>query len=452
MADIVLVGGGLAGSLLSIYLAKRGFGVDVYERRPDMRKESISAGRSINLALSTRGTHALKDVGLLEEIMKIAIPMKGRMIHAMSGELTFQRYGRDDTEVIYATSRGRLNMTLLSAAERHPGVRVSFNQRCTGMDLDSGKLYLHDERSGMVQTVQGETVIGTDGSASALRMEMQKTGRFNLSQSHLEYGYKELVIPGGPNGEFLLEKHALHIWPRTTYMLIALPNIDGSFTCTLFFPFEGELSFDTLQTPEQVGVFFTRQFSDAVSLMPTLLDDFFSNPTGSMVTIKCGPWHVEGKVALLGDAAHAIVPFFGQGMNCAFEDCTVLDEIIGNRRPEAGNWRPEWGGIFREYERKRKVNTDAIADLAVENFVEMRDLVAQAKFQLKKKVEQALQAKWPERFIPKYSMVTFHRIPYSTAMNRGRMQDRILEELSKGIERAEDVNWSKAEQLVRELP
>ena len=461
--SLVLIGGGLAGSLLSIYLAKRGFHVDIYERRPDMRTTMISAGRSINLALSARGLHALKDVALYDDVMKIAVPMKGRMIHSTDRRLTFQRYGRDDTEVIYATSRAQLNMALLDAAERHPQVKIHFKQRCTGMDLDSRDVYLQDETTGKSTAVRGKTVIGTDGSASPLRMEMQKVGCFNLIQSYLEYGYKELMIPPGPNDEFLIEKNALHIWPRTTYMLIALPNIDGSFTCTFFFPFEGDVSFESLNTPEKVLGFFKQQFPDAVPLMPTLTDDFFSNPTGAMVTIKCTPWHVEDKVALLGDAAHAIVPFFGQGMNCAFEDCTILDEIIGRSakvrpavRDETSSvgWaegRMDWAATYTEYEHLRKVNTDAIADLAVENFVEMRDLVAQPKFQLKKKIEQALQAKWPDRFIPKYSMVTFHRIPYSIALNKGRIQDRILDELSRGIDHVEDINWNKAEQLVNEL-
>jgi kynurenine 3-monooxygenase len=448
MPNIILIGAGLAGSLLSIYLARRGFTVDLYERRPDMRKTRISAGRSINLALSTRGLHALKDVGLHDTIMKIAIPMKGRMIHPPSGEFLFQRYGRDDSEVIYATSRAYLNIALLDAAERYAGVRITFNKRCVGMDLESGDVLLQDENSGEGITVRGDTVIGTDGSASAIRMELQKTGRFNLSQSYLEYGYKELVIPPGPGGSFLLEKNALHIWPRTTYMLIALPNIDGSFTCTLFFPFEGELSFESLKTPDDVITFFEQQFPDALPLMPTLADDFFGNPTGSMVTIKCSPWFYKNKVALLGDAAHAIVPFFGQGMNCAFEDCTILDEILGRR--EERKKEACWEAIYAEYEHLRKVNTDAIADLALENFVEMRDLVAQPKFQLKKRIEQALQSRWPDRFIPKYSMVTFHRIPYSIALQKGIIQEQILSDLCKGIERPEQIDWTHADHLIKQ--
>ncbi|MFN0157480.1 MAG: FAD-dependent oxidoreductase [Bacteroidota bacterium] len=447
---VSLVGAGLAGSLLSIYLARRGFDVDVYERRPDMRKVSIGGGRSINLALSTRGIHALKEVGVLEQVMKIAIPMKGRMMHAVSGELTFQRYGKDDTEVIYATSRSQLNMALMDAAERLPNVKLHFNRKCTGMNLASGELELIDETSGEHITDQAGTVIGTDGSASALRTAMEELPQFNSSQQYLEYGHKELAIPAGPMGAWLLEKHALHIWPRGTFMLIALPNIDGSFTCTFFFPHEGAISFKTLNTPGRVEAFFHEHFPDAVALMPDFVDQFFANPTGTMVTIKCSPWHVGGRMALLGDAAHAIVPFFGQGMNCAFEDCTYLNEIIGKKlETEIGEeW---WESVFGEYERARKINTDAIADLAVENFVEMRDLVAQPKFLLKKKIEQALHQRFPGKFIPKYSMVTFHRIPYAVALSRGKVQEAILEELCSTITTVETLDWSRAEQLMANL-
>lgn len=450
---VALVGAGLAGSLLSIYLARRGFDIDVYERRPDMRKVNIGGGRSINLALSTRGIHALKEVGVLDQVMKIAIPMKGRMIHAVSGELTFQRYGKDDTEVIYATSRSQLNMALMDAAERLPNVALHFNRKCTGMNLATGDLTLFDEVGEQSMMVQAATVIGTDGSASALRTGMEEIPRFNSSQQYLEYGYKELVIPAGPKETWLLEKHALHIWPRGTFMLIALPNMEGSFTCTFFFPHEGELSFKTLNTRDRVNTFFHEHFPDAVVLMPDFIDQFFSNPTGAMVTVKCSPWHAGGRMALLGDAAHAIVPFFGQGMNCAFEDCTSLNEIMGRKlemeKQEIGEeW---WKSVFEEYEQARKINTDAIADLAVENFVEMRDLVAQPKFLLKKKVEQALHQRFPEKFIPKYSMVTFHRIPYAVALSRGRLQEGVLDEICSTITTVDALDWTRAEQLMAGL-
>lgn len=450
MPDITLVGGGLAGSLLSVYLARRGFTVSVYERRPDMRKEEISAGRSINLALSTRGIHALRDAGILDDIMRIAIPMKGRMIHGIDGTTVLQRYGKDDSEVIYATSRGELNKALLNAAEGAKGVELHFNHRCTGADLATGDLSFEDPQ-GQTRIVRAIPAIGTDGSASALRLEMQKTGRFNLSQSFLDYGYKELSIPPGPDGTFQLEKHALHIWPRTTYMLIALPNIDGSFTVTFFFPFEGPVSFESLKTENQIRTFFKEQFPDTVPLMPSLVEDYFNNPTGAMVTIKCSPWHVRGTAALLGDAAHAIVPFFGQGMNCAFESCTVLDRILSEETRRTEPASVDWQSVFRRFERERKADTDAIADMALENFIEMRDLVARPDFQLRKKIEEALQARWPERFTPKYSMVTFRRIPYSEAMAKGEAQDRILKELAQGISSAEELDWTNAERLLKGL-
>jgi kynurenine 3-monooxygenase len=439
---LTLIGAGPAGSLLSIYLAKRGFEVEIYERRPDMRQVEIGAGRSINLAISTRGIHALREVGVLDAIMKIAVPMKGRMMHAVTGELTFQRYGKDDTEVIYAVLRNELSMALMNEAEKYPNVKIHFNERCTGMDFKTGGIELRNEITGQARTIPTELVIGTDGSASAIRMDMLKVGRFNFSQQYLAHGYKELTIPAGPNGQYQIEKNALHIWPRKTYMLIALPNMDGSFACIFFFPFEGEPSFASLDSKEKVRRFFQAQFPDAVTLMPNLLENYFTNPTGSMVTIKCDPWHVGDKALLLGDAAHAIVPFFGQGVNCAFESCSYLIECLDQHGAD-------WQKVFVEFESMRKADTDAIAELALENFIEMRDRVADPKFLFKKKVEQALEKKYPTIFVPKYSMVTFHRLPYSVALSRGKIQDRILAELCDSIERIEDLDWEKADELIR---
>ncbi len=438
---ITIIGAGPAGSLLSIYLAKRGFEVEIYERRPDMRKVQISGGRSINLAISTRGIHALGEVGVLDSIMKIAVPMKGRMMHASTGELTFQPYGKDETEVIYAVLRSELNMALMNEAEKNPGVKIHFNKRCTGMDFKTGEVELHHEITGQSQTIPTAVVIGTDGSASAIRMDRLKVGRFNFSQQYLEHGYKELTIPAGPNGQYQIEKNALHIWPRHTYMLIALPNIDGGFACIFFFPFEGEPSFASLDGEEKVRRFFQEQFPDAVPLMPNLLENYFTNPTGAMVTVKCDPWHVGDKALLLGDAAHAIVPFFGQGVNCAFESCTYLIECLDKHGAD-------WQKVFAEFESMRKADTDAIAELALENFIEMRDRVADPKFLFKKKVEQALEKKYPTVFVPKYSMVTFHRLPYSVALARGKIQDRILAELCAPIDRVEELDWQKADFLI----
>ena len=435
-----LIGAGLNGPLLALGLVKRGFCVEIYERRPDMRRVPISAGRSINLALSTRGIHALAEAGLWNDMRRIAIPMKGRMMHSAASELTFQPYGKDEAEVIYSISRGELNIALMNAAEAQ-GVKIHFHQRCHGIDLKTGTLHLRDERTGEERTLESSVVIGCDGSASAIRGEMLKLGRFNFSQQYLDYGYKELTIPAGPGGEHVLETNALHIWPRGNYMLIALPNVDGTFACILFLPFEGPDSFAHLTSHSAVIEYFRTRFPDATALMPDLADNFFANPTGAMVTIKCSPWHVEGRVLLLGDAAHAIVPFFGQGINCGFEDCTCLLELLDRHGAE-------WEHVFSGFEDARKINTDAIADMAVDNFVEMRDRVADPRFLFRKKIELALEAKYPQRFVPKYAMVTFHRIPYATALQRGLVQDRLLSELCDSIERVEDLDWSKADRLI----
>ena len=439
--QITLIGAGLAGSLLSIYLAKRGFEVEIFERRPDMRSAEISAGRSINLALSVRGLHALEKVGLKERIMQIAIPMKGRMLHSLTGELNLVPYGRKESEVINSVSRAELKMQLMSAAEQQ-GVEIHFNQKCTGMDFESGELKLHDEVTNQDSVTQREIVIGTDGSASAIRNDMARALDGNFTKDDLEHGYKELTLPAGRNGQFLLEKNALHIWPRQSYMLIALPNSDGSFTCTLFFPMRGDLSFESLKTKKAVLAFFKEQFPDAFELMPALVEDFFTNPTGALATIRCQPWHLAGKACLLGDAAHAIVPFFGQGINCGFEDCTVLDECIEN---QSGDWQK----IFQEFGTLRKINTDAIAELSLTNYFEMRDHVADSKFALKKQVEFALEEKYPEKFIPKYSMVSFHRIPYSVALAKGKVQEKILAELCAAITSVEDLDWQRADELIK---
>jgi kynurenine 3-monooxygenase len=437
---ITLVGAGLTGPLLAISLAQRGFKVDVYERRPDMRLSQISAGRSINLAVSTRGIHALREAGLWDDMRRIIVPMKGRMMHSTQGEITFQPYGKDETEVINSISRADLNVALVDAAESR-GVTFHFNERCVGIDLNTATLHLQNELTRANSSITSTIAVGTDGSASAVRFEMQKVGRFNLSQECLDYGYKELTIPAGLNGSHRMDPNALHIWPRGSYMLIALPNVDGTFACILFLPFEGENSFASLDSEPKLHAFFQSRFADVVPLMPGMTKQFFENPTGSMVTIKCSPWHAHGKVLILGDAAHAIVPFFGQGMNCAFEDCTIFLELLDKHGPD-------WPRVFSEFEDSRKSNTDAIADLANDNFVEMRDKVADPRFLLRKKVELALEANYPRFFVPKYAMVTFHRIPYSVARSRGETQERILNELCDPISAVEEINWSRAETLV----
>jgi kynurenine 3-monooxygenase len=443
---ITIAGAGLAGSLLSIYLSRKGFAVDIYERRGDMRTENIDGGRSINLALSTRGIHALKEVGLYDEIKKISIPMYGRMIHHVKGEQTFQRYGKDDTEYINAVSRAELNKSLMNLAEKEKNVKFYFHQAFKSVRFETGEVILNNEKNGENTKIITERIIAADGAWSAVRREMQKMQRFNYSQEYENYGYKELTIPSGPNSSFHIEKNCLHIWPRGSFMLIALPNLDGSFTCTLFLAYDtalgGENSFEYLTSEENVKKFFNKQFPDAEKLMPKLAEEFFGNPTGSLVTVKCYPWRVKDKAVMVGDACHAIVPFFGQGMNAAFEDCTYLNSLIDEHKDD-------WEKIFEEYQQIRKPNADAIADLAQENFIEMRDLVAEPKFQLKKKIESELYIRYPDKFIPKYTMVTFMRMPYTEALSKGKRQDLILNELTEGINTFEEVDWKKAESLIQ---
>lgn len=468
--NIAVVGAGLVGSLLSIILAKRKFAIDMFERRPDMRKETVSAGRSINLAVSTRGIHALKKAGLDQEVLKRAVPMRGRMIHAIDGQLTYQPYGKDDSEFINSISRAELNKSLMTCAEETGLVDIYFNQKCTGIDLDKGMLTLFNEPENQYADVVADIVIGTDGSASAIRQEMAKLPGFEQTESALDYGYKELVIPPGKDGTFLIEKNALHIWPRGTFMLIALPNFDGSFTCTLFLPWEGANSFEKLKTPEDVKTFFDLHFPDAVPLLEELEQTYFSNPTGHMVTVKSGPWNVEEKVLLLGDAAHAIVPFFGQGMNAGFEDLTILDECIENHIAQGGalyiNRRERegennilsrriqegssgWARVFDDFVKRRKVDTDAIADMAVENFTEMRDKVADPKFLLEKAVEKILQKEFPGSYLSRYSLVTFSNVPYSFAMRAGIANDEVLAELCANITQPEEVDLNRAQKLLK---
>jgi len=456
---ITIIGAGLAGSLLSVYLAKRGFKVDVYERRPDMRKSNVGGGKSINLALSTRGIHALREVGMYEEIKKIAIPMHGRMIHAIDGLTQLQPYGKDNSEYINSVSRGELNKKLMDLAETHPEVKFHFGMRCTGMNFSTNEIHFVNEEYNKPVAINAPVVIATDGATSPVRMEMLKIPRFNFSQEYENYGYKELTIPAGKNGSFQMEKNALHIWPRGAFMLIALPNLDGSFTCTLFLASDeslgGENSFEKLVSKEQVTNLFEKNFPDVVPLMPALTETFFENPTGILMTVKCYPWSIEGKAALLGDSAHAIVPFFGQGMNAAFEDCTYLNEII-ERPPlspvlKGGESAIDWHKIFSEYQELRKPDADAIADLAQENFIEMRDSVSQPMYQLKKKIESELSKRFPDKFMGKYSMVTFHRLPYSTALNRGKIQENILNKLSENKNDVSEIDWVMAESLVNEM-
>ncbi len=418
MAKLVLIGSGLAGGLLAAYLGRRGYEVDLYERRADPREGNIVGGRSINLAISTRGIHALEQIGIAGEALQHAIPMRGRMIHDRSGELHFSPYDVDPKKCINSIGRAALNTTVIEAAQRYTNVRVHFNHKCTGVHLESASAQLETAEGAV--TARGDAVIGVDGAFSAVRKSMQRDiASFQYDESYLAHGYKELTIPPGPDGSWRMEKNALHIWPRKSFMMIALPNPDASFTCTLFWEFEGRRSFATMKTDDDVRRFFEEEFPDAVPLMPSLLDDFRNNPTGSLVTIRCAPWFYRDKACLVGDAAHAVVPFYGQGMNAAFEDCVVLDECL-EEFPENRE------RAFAEYFRRRKQNIDALADLAIGNFIEMRDKTASKTFRAKRKLDHALEAALPGTYLPLYTMVTFTRIPYAKAAKRAQIQDALV--------------------------
>jgi kynurenine 3-monooxygenase len=417
-AKFVLIGSGLAGGLLAAYLGRRGYDVDLYERRSDPREGNIVGGRSINLAISTRGIHALEQLGIADEALQHAIPMRGRMIHDKSGALHFAPYDVDPKKCINSIGRASLNTTVIEAAQRHPNVRVHFNHKCTEVDPDEAVCHLETETGKL--TVRGDAVIGVDGAFSAVRASMQRAiANFQYDESYLAHGYKELTIPPAPDESWRIEKNALHIWPRKSFMMIALPNPDGSFTCTLFWEFEGPRSFATTKTDDDLRRFFDEEFPDAVPLLPTLLEDFRNNPTGSLVTIRCEPWYYRDRVCLLGDAAHAVVPFYGQGMNAAFEDCIVLDQCLAKIPDDRER-------AFAEYFERRKENADALADLAIGNFIEMRDKTASRTFRAKKKLDHLLEATLPGLYLPLYTMITFTRVPYAQAARRARLQDRIL--------------------------
>ena len=430
MAKVIIVGAGLSGSLMAIYLAKRGFQVEVYESRADMRTEKMSVGRSINLALSNRGIAALKEVRLDEYMLAEAVPMRGRMIHTLDGQTKLLPYSGRQDEYINSISRGGLNIALINEAEKYENVKFYFNEKCVGFDAKSGAAKFE---SGA--TAQGDTAIATDGAGSAFRDSMLHgaVSRFNFSQKWLEHGYKELHIPPTEAGESQMEKTALHIWARGSFMMIALPNFDGSFTCTLFLAHKGENSFEQLTDEKSLMSFFETYFADAIPLMPNLAEDFFANPTGNLGTIKCFPWNIGSKSLLLGDAAHAVVPFYGQGMNASFEDCRILNELIG----EHGE---DWQKIFDEFTAQRKPNTDAIAEMAEENFYEMRDSVADPIFQRKRELETKLEQTFPDYF-SKYSMVTFREdLPYKIAKEKGNAQDKLLMEICANVENVGELN------------
>lgn len=415
--QVTILGAGLVGSLLAIMLRKRGYEVTIYERRGDMRAAHMSAGKSINLAMSTRGWKALELAGLKDDMEPIAIPMYGRYLHQPDGNTAFQPYSKNN-EAIYSISRGELNRKLMTLAE-HNGAKINFEHRCTGVDVVTNTLQF-ERADKTTTTVHADLLFGADGAFSALRESYTKMPRVNCSQFYLEYGYKELTILPDEQGEWVMEKNALHIWPRGKYMMIALPNTDGTFTCTMFMPYEGEgMAFDKLNTEAEVTDLFNTQFADAKPLMPGLLEDFFTNPTSSLITTHVFPWHYKNKSALIGDAAHAIVPFYGQGMNAGFEDCTVLSSLLDA-------YGEDWDTILKQYEIKRKPNGDAVAQLALQNFTEMRDKVADPMFLERKKIEKELGKRYPEQFVSVYEMVSFSHTPYDTAMQCIQAQDKLL--------------------------
>ena len=418
---IAIVGAGLVGSLWAVYMAKRGFIVHLYDRRPDIRKLKIVQGKSINLALSDRGWRGLEGAGVADKIKDVALPMSGRLMHGIDGSLTYQPYGKEG-QAIYSVSRGVLNQTLLQCADDNDNVESFFNLRCTNVDFEKNILHFSDDSTGKVHSESYDRIFGTDGAFSAVRTRMTYLDRFNYSQTYLDHGYKELEIPANADGSHKLRKDCLHIWPRGEFMMIALPNLDGSFTCTLFIAFEGVNSLENLKSKEQVVAFFNKYFPDVISIMPELTDDFFANPNASLVMTKCYPWNYHDKVCILGDAAHAIVPFYGQGMNAGFEDCTVLNQLLDEHNED-------FNVIFPEFTKLRKPAGDAILELALRNYIEMRDKTADPDFLLQKKIEARFASKHPEKWIPLYSQVTFSHIPYQDALRNGDRQQVIMDKV-----------------------
>ncbi|MCG8808422.1 FAD-dependent monooxygenase [Tenacibaculum finnmarkense] len=421
--NILIIGAGLCGSLLALRLAQRGYKVAVYESRPDLRTVDISAGRSINLALSDRGFKALRLAGVAEKAREICIPMYGRLIHDIEGNTFSSNYSGRDNECINSISRGDLNAILLTEAEKHENVTIHFNKKCTSVDIENTIAHFKDYQTKEEFSVNAEVIFGTDGAGSVLRKSyyLERKFLFSYSQNYLSHGYKELEIPANKIGNHQISNEHLHIWPRGAYMLIALPNMDGSFTVTLFLSYdEGKYNFNNLTSEEKITEFFETQFPDALKLIPSIKEEFLNNPTGALGTVKCSPWHYKNKTILLGDAAHAIVPFYGQGMNASFEDITVFDAVLNEN---LGDWET----VFKTYEKARKENTDAIADLAIDNFHEMKNHVANPLFKEKRKLEMDLEKAFPNEYFSKYSMVTFKDdVPYAQAMKKGRAQDKAL--------------------------
>lgn len=423
MKEFTIVGAGLVGSLQSVFLAKKGFPVHLFERRPDMRTTDIYQGKSINLAMSNRGWRALEKVGVDSDIKKIAIPMYKRTMHDLEGNLTYQPYSING-EAIYSVSRGELNKTLLNIADNYETTKSYFNARCTNINLEKKVVEFHNELTNENLKHSFQYLIGTDGAFSAVRHRLMFNDKFDYSQDYIEHGYKEFHIEPNADGTHQLDAETLHIWPREDFMMIALPNIDGSFTCTLFFPFDGKVSFNSIKTDQDIIAFFQYYFKDIIPLIPDFVQQYHKNPTSSLVTVRCYPWHYQDHTVLMGDAAHAIVPFYGQGMNCGFEDCFVFDQMMDE-------YESKFDLLFEAFGKSRKPNADAVAELALRNFIEMRDLTADADFLLRKKIEGHFSKLHPDKWTPLYSMVTFSNTSYEHALIEGKRQDKIMEEVMK---------------------
>ena len=416
----VIIGAGLVGSLWAVYLSKAGYKVTIYERRSDIRKAEISAGKSINLALSVRGWTALDAVGVGDEIRKIAIPMSGRIMHDLEGNLTYQPYGKEG-EAIFSVSRGKVNATMMDIAENHGNATIHYNHDCLKTDLEKGIAYIKNNLTGEQFEVKADVIFAADGAFSAVRYNsMQKLNRFNYSQNYIADGYREILLPANADGSYRLDKNALHIWPRGRFMMIALANEDGSFTCTLFMPHEGDkFAFNKLTSKEAVNDFFQTVFPDFYDMVPDIADAWNDHPLSNLVIVRCYPW-AHGKVALMGDAAHATVPFYGQGMNAGFEDCTVMNRLMQKHNEN-------WEAVFEEYSIERKPDGDALQDLSLDNYFVMRDFVADPDFLLRKKIEAKFSELYPNKWLPLYSQVTFSNIRYSVAYNQGKKQSEIMD-------------------------
>ncbi len=418
--QITIVGAGLVGSLCALYMTKRGYKVNIFERRKDLRSEIITAGKSINLALSKRGWSALKKVGVEKEVLKIAIPMYKRIMHDSKGELSEQPYGNPG-EAIYSVSRAQLNVLMMEMADKN-GANLYFNEKCIDVDFREGKVVFENIKTAKKQVVLSDFLIGADGAFSAVRQQMVKKHQHQYEYNEIEHDYKELLIPAGEGGSYLLEKNALHIWPRGEFMLIALANLDGSFTCTLFAPKRGRNSFEGLNSKKEVEEYFKSIFPDFISLVPDLYEQWNVNPTSSLGIIKTYPWHIKDTSILIGDAAHATVPFYGQGMNAGFEDCRILDELLDR-------YADDLETCFDQYSKTRKPNGDGVQDLSMHNFIVMRDKTADPKFLLQKEIEKKFANLYPEKWVPLYSMVSFTNTPYSEAWRIGMKQEKIMQSI-----------------------